>query len=236
MKLIIGNHKLNLNLKEINEYIEFFKEKNYSNVFFAPSNLYLTKFVDNGLNAVSQDVSSYASGAYTGETGAFQLKSIGVSASIVGHSERRKYFRDDDFVNNKIIRLLEHGLKPILCVGEKKEERDNGTYKEVVYKEIDEAFKNIMQNFLFNVIIAYEPIWSIGTGVIPSNTEIEEMVNDIKKYIKEKYDADIKVLYGGSVNNNNISELEQIKGIDGYLVGGCSIKIQEFNELIEKVR
>lgn len=236
MKLIVSNHKMNLTLKEINEYISFFKEKNYSNVFFAPSSIYLTKFVDNNLNTVSQDVSAFEKGAYTGDVSAVQLRSIGINYSIVGHSERREYYDDNQFVNNKIIRLLEHDINPILCVGEKKEERENNQYKEVVFKEIDDAFKNIMQKYLIGVIIAYEPIWSIGTGLVPKNEDIEEMVTEIKRYVKEKYNIDIKVLYGGSVNNKNIEELEKISNIDGYLVGGCSIKINEFNELIEKVR
>ena len=172
MKLIVSNHKMNLTLKEINEYISFFKEKNYSNVFFAPSSIYLTKFVDNNLNTVSQDVSAFEKGAYTGDVSAVQLRSIGINYSIVGHSERREYYDDNQFVNNKIIRLLEHDINPILCVGEKKEERENNQYKEVVFKEIDDAFKNIMQKYLIGVIIAYEPIWSIGTGLVPKNKTI----------------------------------------------------------------
>ncbi len=236
MKLIVGNHKMNLSASEIIEYINYFKEKNYSNVFFAPSSMYLMKFVDNSLNTVSQDVSPFNNGAYTGDISAIQLRSIGVNYSIVGHSERREYYQDDKFVNDKVIRLLEQGISPIICVGEKKEERENNHYKERVFEEIDEAFKNIVKNHLSSVIIAYEPIWSIGTGLVPSNAEIEEMVQEIKDYIHNKYEVDVKVLYGGSVNNKNIELLEQIKNVDGYLVGGCSIKINEFNELIEKVR
>ncbi len=236
MKLIVGNHKMNLSASEIVEYVNYFKEKNYSNVFFAPSNPYLMKFVDNNLNTVSQDVSPFNNGAYTGDVSASQLKSIGINYSIVGHSERREYYQDDNFVNAKVIRLLEQGLNPIICVGEKKEERENNRYKERVFEEIDEAFKNIVKNLLSSVIIAYEPIWSIGTGLVPSNDKIEEMVSEIKNYVHANYGVDIKVLYGGSVNNKNIESLEQIKNVDGYLVGGCSIKMNEFNELIEKVQ
>ena len=236
MKLIVGNHKMNLNIKEIDEYVEFFKEKNYSNVYFAPTSIYLTKFLDNNLNTVSQDVSSFNNGAYTGDVSTSQLKSIGISYSIVGHSERRNYYHDDEFVNDKIIRLLEHDMYAILCIGEHLEERENNSYIDVLKGEIDSAFKGIKKEFLSKVIIAYEPIWSIGTGKVPENKDIEEVVSIIKDFIKENYNTTIKVLYGGSVNNNNIDTLEEIKNIDGYLVGGCSLKINEFNELIEKVK
>ncbi len=235
MKLIVGNHKMNLSLNEIENYINFFKEKNYSNVFFAPTSIYLQKFCDNNLNTVSQDVSSFENGAYTGDVSSNQLKSIGINYSIVGHSERREYYNDDKFVNSKLQRLLERDINPILCIGEKKEERENKTYLNVLKEEIDIAFKNIKSEFLEKVIIAYEPIWSIGTGLIPSNEDILEVVNEIKTYIKNKYMINIKVLYGGSVNNKNIETLEKIESLDGYLVGGCSLKINEFNELIEKV-
>ena len=236
MKLVIGNLKMNLELNQIEEYINYFKNKNYSNVFFAPTGVYLTKFVDNGLNTVSQDVSSYENGAYTGDISSSQLKSIGISYSLVGHSERRKYYHEDTLINQKIIRLLEQKVIPILCIGESLEEREENRVFDVLKKEIDEAFLNIKKEFLQEVIIAYEPIWAIGTGKIPTSNEIEEVSTYIKKYVKEKYEFDIKVLYGGSVNNKCIDELEQIKNIDGYLVGGCSLKCEEFEKLIDKIR
>ena len=232
MKLIIGNLKMNLNYNEIEKYIDFFKEKNYSNVFFAPTSIYLQNFVDNGLNTVSQDVSSFENGSYTGDVSSYQLKSIGINYSLVGHSERRKYYNDNLFVNKKIIRLLEQEIIPILCIGESKEERDSGKYLEVIKDEIDNAFANIKKDCLKDIILAYEPIWSIGTGLVPENSQIEEVASYIKKYVKEQFEFDIKVLYGGSVNNNCIEELEKIENIDGYLVGGCSLKCEEFEKLI----
>ena len=236
MKLIVGNFKMNLSYYEIEKYINYFKEKEYSNVFFAPSSIYLQKFVDEGLNVASQDVSAYDVGAFTGDIAAFQLKNLGVNYSIVGHSERRKYFHDDELVNKKIIRLLEQEMKPILCIGENKEERDNKKYLEIIEKEIKDAFNNIQKEYLKDIIIAYEPIWSIGTGVIPTNEEIEEVISYIKKYVKDNYGFDIKVLYGGSVNNKCIETLEKIENVDGYLVGGCSLKYEEFENLINNIR
>ncbi len=225
---------MNLSLKEINEYIEFFKRKKNDNVIFAPSSIYLQKFIENNLNVAAQDVSFANLGAYTGDICASQLKSIGVNYSIVGHSERRKYYEDDKYVNDKIKALLNEEMIPILCIGETKEEKNQGITFDILQKEIDEAFKD---NTLINsIIIAYEPIWSIGTGVIPTNVEIEKTISFIKKYLFDNYQTTNKVLYGGSVSNKNIVELEKISVIDGYLVGGCSIKKDEFENLINSVK
>ena len=234
MKLVVGNFKMNLTLEEVNEYINYFKGKNYPNVVFAPSSIYLSKFVENNLKTSSQDVSFESIGAYTGDVSAIQLKSIGIDYSIVGHSERRKYYSDDKYVNSKLKELINNNITPILCIGESKEEKDNGITLNILKKEIDMAFNGLSS--LDSIIIAYEPIWSIGTGIIPTNDDINETISFIKKYISEKYHTSNKVLYGGSVSNKNINELEKINVIDGYLVGGCSIKKEDFDLLINSVQ
>lgn len=236
MKLIVANHKMNLLYNDILEYISFFEKKNYSNVYFAPSSIYLSKFIDAGLNTVAQDVSGYEKGAYTGDISSTQLKSMGINYSIVGHSERRNYFQENEIINQKVVRCLEQEVIPILCIGENKDEKDNNLVSDVLTNEIDSAFNNIKSDFLQDVIIAYEPIWAIGTGVIPTKNDIENTATLIKNYISAKYGVDIRVLYGGSINNQNIEELEKIKTIDGYLIGGTSLKCEDFNELIEKVK
>ncbi len=236
MKLVVGNFKMNLTLDEINDYISFFKDKNYPNAIFAPSNIYLTKFVESGLKTAAQDVSFATIGAYTGDTAAIQLQSIGIKYSIVGHSERRKYYTDDKYVNAKLKELLDKDITPILCIGETKEEKDDCITLDVLKKELDDAFNEIENTKLSNIIIAYEPIWSIGTGVIPTNEDIDTTISFIKDYVKKKYNTLNKVLYGGSVSNKNIEELEKISVIDGYLVGGCSIKKDDFNTLIGNVK
>lgn len=236
MRLVIGNFKMNLTLNEINDYIEFFKGKKLDNVIFAPSSIYLSKFKENGLETASQDVSFASIGAYTGDIAASQLASLGIKYSIVGHSERRKYYDDDKYVNAKLKELLDKDIIPILCIGETKEEKDKGVTLDILKDEIDEAFKDIDNNKLSCIIIAYEPIWSIGTGVIPTNEDIDTTITFIKKYVNEKYSINNKVLYGGSVSNKNINELETIDVIDGYLVGGCSIKKDDFQELINNVK
>ena len=235
MKLIVGNLKMNLDYYEINDYVEYFKDKNYSNVYFAPTSIYLSKFVDNGLNGVSQDVSSFEKGAYTGDVSAMQLKSMGVNYSLVGHSERRKNYSDNNFVNKKILQLLNQNIKPILCVGESYDERKNNRTFDVIKEEIVEAFLGLDKTKLANVIIAYEPVWAIGTGEIPTNDEIEEVISYIKEYVHDNYSYEVKVLYGGSVNNKCIGELEKIKNVDGYLVGGCSLNCDEFEKLINSI-
>ena len=236
MKLVIANFKMNLLKDEIDDYINYFNNKDYPNVFFAPSSIYLTEFVENGLKTVSQDVGIDEKGAYTGDISARQLKSIGVNYSIVGHSERRKYYQDDNYVNKKIKNLLEEEMIPILCIGENINERKDGLYKEKLQKQIDQAFLNIDNSLLSNIIIAYEPIWSIGTGIVPTNMEINDTVNFIKNYLQEKYQVNLKILYGGSVNNSCIKTLSEVIIIDGYLVGGCSINKEEFKKLIEAVK
>ena len=236
MRLVIGNFKMNLLEDEITDYIEFFKGKKLDNVIFSPPSIYLKDFVNSGFTTCSQDVSFATNGAYTGDISASMLKSIGVTYSIIGHSERRKYYGDSNLVNDKLKLLLDEGITPIICIGETKEERDSNKTIDVLKEEIDTVFKNIVTNSLNSVIIAYEPIWSIGTGVIPTNTEIEETISYIKKYIKDNYDNELKVLYGGSVNNKCIEALESIEVIDGYLVGGCSIKKDDFDKLINSVR
>ena len=234
MKLVVGNFKMNLTLNEVDEYIDYFKDKKYPNVIFAPSSIYLTKFIENGLKVASQDVSFANIGAYTGDISSSQLKSIGVGYSIVGHSERRKYYMDDQYVNDKLKGLINEGITPILCIGETKEEKDNDITLDILKKEIDMAFVGLTS--IDSIIIAYEPIWSIGTGVIPTNEDINETISFIKEYINKEYSSNNKVLYGGSVSNKNINELEKIDIIDGYLVGGCSIKKDDFNLLINSIR
>lgn len=233
MKLLVGNFKMNLLKDEIDEYIKNVKNHLKENVIFCAPFIYLDKLIENGFKVGAQDVSEYDNGAYTGEVSSTQLKSLGCMYSIVGHSERRMYFDDNKRVNEKIKKLLRDGLTPILCVGENKEEYENKETGNVIKRELQEAFKDVDPS---NVIIAYEPIWAIGTGLIPNNSEIESIAQLIKEFINEEYKTDIKVLYGGSVSTKNINELEKISNIDGYLVGGASIKVDEWNSLINIVK
>ena len=233
MKLVIGNFKMNLLKKDIDNYLNEFKDKKYQNVIFCPSYIYLNDFINKGYSVGSQDLSNMDNGAYTGEVSSSQLKSLGVEYSIIGHSERRQYHNDSKLVNDKLKKCFSNDIVPILCIGETKEEYENGKTLDILRNEIDEAFNNI-DNFK-DLIIAYEPIWAIGTGLVPSNEIIFNTIDYIKKYIQDEYKFNFRVLYGGSVSNKNIEELEKISNIDGYLVGGCSTKANEFIQLIEFV-
>lgn len=236
MKLVIGNQKSYLDSKSVCEFIDKLTSiKNHNNVLICPSSIYIDRFHKTGFLIGCQNVSKYASGANTGELSSEQLKSIGVSFCLVGHSEIRKNANETiEDTNIKIQNLIGDKIVPILCVGESLEEREKGIYEEVVIDEIKGALKNIPSLAIEKLMIAYEPIWSIGTGVIPNNSEIEEMVTIIKNYFQDNYGLPGIVLYGGSVNASNIDELNKVSQIDGYLIGGASTKIDEFINIINK--
>lgn len=227
--IIALNNKSNLGKDEFISYLEELNNiKSNDLLILCPTFLNIANFNSNNILLGSQNVSSYDNGAYTGEVSAVQLKSYNVKYAIVGHSERREYQKETNLeIKEKINKLLENSITPILCIGESKEERDNNTYKSILEKEL--SILNDIDSS--NIIIAYEPIWSIGTGVIPTKKEIEEVFN----FIKEKYPNN-KVLYGGSANLNNIDMLKEISLIDGYLLGGLSLKPGELQTFIDKLK
>lgn len=235
MKLVVGNQKSYLEKEKTLKFAEELNKVTYSNVIICPSYIYFNMFNNENILLGSQNVSSYTSGATTGELSCEQLKSMGVSLSLVGHSERREKLHESiEDTNIKIKRLLENNMVPILCVGETKEEKDNNKTEEIVLDEIKGAFLNVDNELISKIIIAYEPIWSIGTGVIPTIEDINNIAITIKNYLIKNYNTNNILLYGGSVNKNNIDELNTISNIDGYLIGGASTKIDEFIEIIEK--
>ena len=232
MKIIACNLKMNLMPSEINDYIEGMKAIKDEILLF-PTSIYIDNFVKSGFTTGSQDISYAEKGAYTGDTSILQLKELGIKYSIVGHSERRAYYQDDQYVNKKINLCINNDIMPVLCVGETLEQNKNNETNEVIIHELDSAFTD---NNIKSIIIAYEPIWSIGTGLIPNNDFIEEVVNNIKTYIKDKYEIEVSVLYGGSVNADNISTLEEIPNVDGYLIGGSSLKIDSMKKIVSTIR
>jgi len=227
--LVVLNNKSNLTKTEFKDYYNNLKEINRNNhtLVLCPTLLNIP-LLTNEILIGSQNVSSYENGAYTGEISAEQLKSCDVSYCLVGHSERREYQKEtSDNLNNKIKRLLDCNIKPILCIGESKEQRDSNIYIEVLKKQLNDALIDINPS---SVVIAYEPIWSIGTGIIPTNEEIEEVF----VFIKELY-KDTIVLYGGSANEENIDELNRVLLIDGYLLGGVSLKPEKLELFLNKL-
>lgn len=200
-------------------------------MILCPTNIFIGIANLSNVELGAQNVSSTECGAYTGEVSASQLKSMGVKYCIVGHSERRKYQQEtDEEISCKIKILLKEDIIPILCVGEEKEERENGKHYEKIIKELEQDMKNLTSEEKEKIIIAYEPIWAIGTGLIPTNEEIAQIIQQIKEILPKS-----KVLYGGSANDKNIEELKKIKTIDGYLLGGLSLKPEQLKIFLEKI-
>lgn len=237
MKIICANFKMNLLQNDINNYLTTINNKiRKENIIFFPNILYIKDFKNNNYSVGSQNISFKESGSITGDTSILQLKEIGITHTLIGHSERREYFKDSDYIENKVKIALNNNIKIILCIGENLNDFNSNNTFNVLKKEIDQALNNnlslIDEN---NLIIAYEPIWAIGTGKIPTNSILENTIKNIKNYLKEEYNLNLKILYGGSVNLNNIDELESINNIDGYLIGGASLNPNDFLKLINKI-
>ena len=217
-KLLVLNMKMYMDIDDVNEYLNEIKITD-KNVIFCPETIYLPYFVDKYNNVAIQSIYPKDNGAYTGCVSAMHAKKIGVNYAIVGHSECRKYFRlADEEINEKVISVLNNDLNVILCIGETLEEKESlKTYERIKY-QLDTALKDITSN---NIIIAYEPIFSIGTGVVPTNDEIYDIIKYIKEILKDK-GLNLKVIYGGSVSSKNIAELSKIKNVDGFMVGKSS--------------
>lgn len=228
--IIVLNNKCNLILDEYLKYQEELQQIQSNNeLILCPSDIYLSKFDLNNFKLGSQNVSSYKTGAFTGEASAKQLKSIGVEYSIVGHSERRNYQKETNTdINKKIKELISHNIIPILCIGETKEDKDSNKTNNIVMNELNECLLNVEDKS--KIIIAYEPIWSIGTGIIPTKKEIDNVL----KKIKEIYPNN-KTIYGGSINSINVEILRNSRYIDGFLIGGLSLRTKELKEFINKL-
>ena len=238
MKYVILNHKMNLEYKTKKTYAETLKKLDLKSnkLIVCPSDIYLTNFIDLGFQVGSQNASSNKDGAYTGEVSASQLRSLGVKYSLVGHSERRKYFKEtNQEINKKIRLLLLNRIRPILCVGESLNEKNSRCTKEVIFRQLQGAFDKLSKENIGQLIIAYEPVWAIGSGKVPSNEEIERVVLYIKEIIYKSFKVKVDVVYGGSVNNENIELLKSAKGVDGYLLGGISLKLDKLQELINRL-
>ena len=241
--IIAGNWKMNNTVKEALELIEEIKSyelnKDVEAIVCVPFTCLsdVKKSLENTeIKLGAQNIHWEESGAFTGEISPKMLKEMGVDYVIIGHSERRQYFNEtDETVNKKIKSSLNHGLKPIVCVGETLDERESGIENDIVKKQINKAFEGIEEKDLDNIVIAYEPIWAIGTGKTASASDANNMLGFIRETIGQKYGGKkdhIRIQYGGSVKPSNIKELMDKEEIDGALVGGASLVAKDFVDLI----
>ncbi len=195
-------------------------------VVVCPPFIYLSAL--KGLPLGAQNVYFEEKGAFTGEVSPLMLKDLGVEYVIIGHSERRKYFGEtDETVNKKIKIALAAGLKIIFCIGETSEERDAGKKNEVLQRQIQQGLKDVVD--IANVNVAYEPVWSIGTGNNCSVEETKESINFIRQFVKQ----DTRILYGGSVKSDNSGDYIKSAGANGLLVGGASLNTEEFVNIVK---
>jgi len=199
----------------------------------------LEVIVDSNIQLGAQDVYSQDEGAFTGEVSPVMLKDIGCKFVIIGHSERRQYFGEtNESVNNKIKAALKHDLTPIVCVGETLSQRESGETLQVLDDHIENGLKDITDIDILKIVIAYEPVWAIGTGKNATPGQAQEAQKYIRDLLREMYNNDIadtvRIQYGGSVKPDNITELMREPDVDGALVGGASLKIETFTEIVRK--
>ena len=237
--LIAGNWKLNCNIEEANNLsssiLNILRDRNLSSeVALFPPTIYIDAVKNiikhSNISLGGQDCSIHISGAYTGDVSAQMLNDMECKYIIVGHSERRigRYETNND-IALKAKNVMENKMCPIICVGEDAKDRDDGNALNFIEKQLNES---IPKNYYKDFIIAYEPIWAIGSGKIPTIGSINEMFNMIRQWLLNNgIDNNIKILYGGSVNKENVKEIFSCGDLGGLLIGGVSLKAQEFSEI-----
>lgn len=242
--IIVGNWKMNKTRDEALQFIYAVKNEVASSEVVEsaicapfPYLRCLVKRQGESLRVGAQNMHFESSGAYTGEVAPDMLTAIGVSYVVLGHSERREMFNEtDEVVNKKVHAAFENGLTPIICVGESLEERENGTTNQVVDTQTVAALSGLTEDQVKQVVIAYEPIWAIGTGRTATADQANETSGYIREVIERVYGCDasnaVRIQYGGSVNPSNIKELMAQEHIDGALVGGASLDPQSFLNLV----
>jgi triosephosphate isomerase len=248
-KIVAGNWKMNKTADEatalLSEVVNMIKDEvtNDVQVVLCPPAIYLTSFrqyvpAGGKIALGAQNCHEKASGAYTGEISAPMLQSIGVEYVILGHSERRQYFAETNVqLADKVNIALENGLTPIFCCGESRDLRENGDYLGFVKGQITESLFHLSAEEFGKVVIAYEPIWAIGTGLTASSAQAQDMHFELRRHIAGQYGdevaQDTSILYGGSANEKNAAELFSQPDVDGGLIGGASLKSREFTTVVK---
>ena len=230
-KMFGGLSTLN-SLSKVIKFLKIFKKSNKTKIIYCPPSTLINPMFKKVMNSKIQIGAqncheSLTYGASTGSINPMMLKNVGAKYVILGHSENREFGETDKLINNKIKAATKSGLKVIFCIGETLGQKREKITKKILSKQITLGLQKV--NKRKNIVIAYEPVWSIGTGIIPKPNDLFSTINFIKKKVRN-----IKVLYGGSVNPKNINELKLIKNIDGFLVGGASQDPKKFIDIIKK--
>jgi triosephosphate isomerase len=246
-KIVAGNWKMNLDYAEgislFSEIVNMVRDEKQGEqlaIICAPS-IHLNSLAKLGGGTVSigaQNCHQKENGAYTGEISAKMIKSVGCEYVIIGHSERRQYFAEsNELLAEKTVIALQNDLTPIFCIGETLDERNNGSYFEVLKSQLEEGVFGLSAEDFGKIVIAYEPVWAIGTGLTATSEQAQEVHAFIRKEITAKYDAsvadDTTILYGGSCNPKNAAELFAQPDIDGGLIGGASLKSRDFTDIVK---
>ncbi len=245
-KIVAGNWKMNNSLNEAMQLVDgilaHLDQRTTTEIILCPAATFIGPIHEHlkGLHKIklgAQNCSEHISGAYTGEVSAIMLRSVNCDYVIVGHSERRTYFNENSKqLIDKIKRALENSMAPIFCIGESIEERKNEKHFELVKQQLKDVLGAFSKKELDNLIIAYEPVWAIGTGLTATAAQAQEMHAFIRKTIAEMFDnelaAETPILYGGSCNAQNAAELFACADVDGGLIGGASLKAQDFCKII----
>ena len=244
-KIVAGNWKMNNDLDQTIDLINKLKSgisKTEVDVMIAPSFPFLKVAFDltenTNIEVISQNVNENNSGAFTGEVSVKMLKSIGLSTTLIGHSERRSlYYENDDLLLKKINFALENEMNVIFCFGEELSDRKSGKYFEVIKNQLDNTVIKLKSNQLKNIVLAYEPVWAIGTGETATADQAQEMHSYVRSYISERFNLEvaqnISILYGGSVKPNNALEIFSKADVDGGLIGGAALNSSDFLKIIE---
>ena len=238
-RFCVANWKMNFNSSDTKSFLENWEKKDLNNkevkTIFCPSFTELNTTAELLQNSDSelgaQNVYYLSNGAYTGEISCRMLKDLGCNWVIIGHSERRAIFGEtDEMVCHKLNKLTSENMYPIVCIGETKDERENGKTEEVLSRQLLVAFENQKGENIEHTVIAYEPVWAIGTGI----TATIDMISEAHQCIRNIFNTngfngnEISILYGGSVTNENAAELSNITDVDGFLVGGASLDVEKF--------
>jgi triosephosphate isomerase (TIM) len=243
-RIVAGNWKMNLlpsdAIKLYNEIVERSSSLKDAEIMVFPPSLYLTELLrlKRPVSVGAQNFHPEEKGAFTGEISVGQIASVGVKYALIGHSERRMYFNEkEDFLKNKVDAALSHQITPVFCCGEPLEVREKNDQTSYVRKQLQDSLFHLSPEDIKRCIIAYEPVWAIGTGKTASSQQAEEMHAAIRSWLKEVYTAEIadsiSILYGGSCNASNAAELFACPNVDGGLIGGASLDAETFLTIAE---